>query len=309
MTTRDQTIEATFASMVDALRAIVHRGSDCDYDLEHERPRPCPCVRCTALHALRLVEDWRYMGARWDRTQTSFNPREAALAAAWKRHFTLIGGGHADFRLHQILADSEYEVEHGDRPSPRDWYVASSVVQWLATNVGSSILEQAGWSYRHYDSDRRAMDVARHDRDRGVTRETIEVVSALLVDSSGQNMLMGKRRVGKRRGEMWEHPGGKVEAGESRQDALVRELREELGVEAVIGPSLARTTIAVEAVLHLTLYSVTLAEGSPPPSAIDHERLAWVTPEHAVMQLACTPATYAWHDQVVDFMAGRGKGR
>ena len=48
--------------------------------------------------------------------------------------------------LAQILKDDHI-------PSARDWYVATSVIQWLATNVGMTVLEAAGFKYQQWDQD------------------------------------------------------------------------------------------------------------------------------------------------------------
>jgi 8-oxo-dGTP diphosphatase len=60
-------------------------------------------------------------------------------------------------------------------------------------------------------------------------RPTIRVVAAALFDSRGQ-VLIAERPLGKHLAGRWEFPGGKIDAGESDEAALRRELREELGV-------------------------------------------------------------------------------
>lgn len=64
------------------------------------------------------------------------------------------------------------------------------------------------------------------------------VVSAGIIYRRGQ-VLVGQRREADRHALKWEFPGGKVESGESPRQALVRELREELGIDAIIGAELA----------------------------------------------------------------------
>lgn len=64
------------------------------------------------------------------------------------------------------------------------------------------------------------------------------VVSAGIIYRHGQ-VLVGQRREADRHALKWEFPGGKVESGESPRQALVRELREELGIDAIIGAELA----------------------------------------------------------------------
>ncbi len=65
------------------------------------------------------------------------------------------------------------------------------------------------------------------------------LVSAAIIFKNGQ-VLLGQRRKGDRHPFKWEFPGGKVEQGETPRQALIRELREELQIEAKIGPELAR---------------------------------------------------------------------
>lgn len=65
------------------------------------------------------------------------------------------------------------------------------------------------------------------------------LVSAGVIQRDGR-VLVGQRRRGDRHALKWEFPGGKVEFGETPQQALVRELREELQIEAAIGSELAR---------------------------------------------------------------------
>lgn len=136
-----------------ALRAIANR-TDCDYagGLESERPTPCPCPRCEARAALETEALWRFEGRGAWRTETM--PRERKIVAAW-RDYCSVGGdvAKADFRLAQILG--EVDRDHGfEMPTARDWYVATSVIQWMATNVGQSLLEAAGYRYGQYEEDR-----------------------------------------------------------------------------------------------------------------------------------------------------------
>jgi 8-oxo-dGTP diphosphatase len=65
----------------------------------------------------------------------------------------------------------------------------------------------------------------------------VEVVAGLITDARGP-ILLARRTEGRDLAGLWEFPGGKVEAGESPEAALVRELREELGIEVEIGTQL-----------------------------------------------------------------------
>ncbi|TPW19804.1 MAG: 7,8-dihydro-8-oxoguanine triphosphatase, partial [Elusimicrobia bacterium] len=67
----------------------------------------------------------------------------------------------------------------------------------------------------------------------------ISVCAGVILRSGG--VLLARRAPGRRHAGQWEFPGGRVEPGESPQAALKRELREELGIEAVVGEEVTRT--------------------------------------------------------------------
>lgn len=96
------------------------------------------------------------------------------------------------------------------------------------------------------------------------------VAGALIAD--GLLLLAQRSRPAELAG-LWELPGGKVELGESPQDALVRELREELGVETSVGEQLGGE-VPVGNMLVLCAYRVELVSGTPVP--LDHSDLRWV---------------------------------
>jgi hypothetical protein len=134
-----------------------------------------PCRRCRARAALDAVKAWRYGGSvdeparRFDsamacRLTNGWNPRETKIHKAWA---SFMGDyRHADYTLGRILTDRTHgQLESAvDWPSARDWYVATSVVQWLATSVGMSIIEAAGFKYTQWDEDRKTVDAKRAEQ-------------------------------------------------------------------------------------------------------------------------------------------------
>lgn len=72
----------------------------------------------------------------------------------------------------------------------------------------------------------------------------------------------------------WEFPGGRVEPGESETDAVVRECREELGVEVVAGKSVG-PDVPLENGMVLRLYAAELVNGGE-PMAVEHAAVRWV---------------------------------
>src|SRR5580693_10661532 len=102
-------------------------------------------------------------------------------------------------------------------------------------------------------------------------------VAAAVIERDGC-ILIGQRKRGSRHSLKWEFPGGKVEPGETPRDALRRELREELAIEAVIGDELDRYDIQYPGgiLTHLFFYRVT--EFSGEPQNLDFERIVWERP-------------------------------
>lgn len=105
------------------------------------------------------------------------------------------------------------------------------------------------------------------------------VAACALVDPDGR-LLIAQRPETKEMGGLWEFPGGKIEPGERPEDALIRELREELGIE-VKEPCLAPFTFASHryAGFHLLmpLYICRRWEGIP--AALEHAQIKWVRPK------------------------------
>lgn len=103
------------------------------------------------------------------------------------------------------------------------------------------------------------------------------VVAAALINQDDE-ILMQKRPEGCSMAGLWEFPGGKVESGESPENALIRELKEELGVE-VLHSDLSVLTFASEPLdgkhLLLLLYTTHFWEGTP--RAIESPELRWVS--------------------------------
>lgn len=109
---------------------------------------------------------------------------------------------------------------------------------------------------------------------------TVLVVAGVLVEDG--RVLLSRRKAGSHLEGMWEFPGGKVDAGESPTEALVRELREELGIEVIVDDILDvafhRYEEAKKAVL-LLFYRVRRTAASGPPQALDVAEFRWCTEE------------------------------
>ena len=127
----------------------------------------------------------------------------------------------------------------------------------------------------------------------------LDVVAALIV-RQGKILLAQRGPDGDQAG-LWEFPGGKVEAGESQPQALRRELKEELNIEADIGGYIASESREVNGrQIHLHAWRVTAFSGEPRLSC--HQALVWVTPQEALgynLAPADIPLLYAWLTQAI----------
>jgi 8-oxo-dGTP diphosphatase len=104
----------------------------------------------------------------------------------------------------------------------------------------------------------------------------ILVVAAALYDAQGR-VLIAQRPPGKHQAGRWEFPGGKVKPGEAESAALVRELREELGIE--VGASRPFMRLAhtyPDRSVELSLWIVERFGGTP--RGLDGQQLRWVAP-------------------------------
>ena len=114
----------------------------------------------------------------------------------------------------------------------------------------------------------------------------IHVVAGVIRDARGR-ILLARRTLGRDLAGLWEFPGGKVEPGESPEDALVRELREELGIEASVGEAVLRVPQQYpDKRLVLDVRRVTFRGV---PKGLDGQALAW-SPLQALVKYPMPPA-------------------
>jgi 8-oxo-dGTP diphosphatase len=103
----------------------------------------------------------------------------------------------------------------------------------------------------------------------------LEVVAAVVFDEQGR-IFATQRGYGEWK-DWWEFPGGKIEAGETPQQALHREIREELDAEIEVGP-LLRTINYDYPSFHLTMHCFKCRLAGPRVTLLEHEAAKWLTP-------------------------------
>ena len=103
-----------------------------------------------------------------------------------------------------------------------------------------------------------------------------EVVSALIWEEG--RFLICQRPAHKARGLLWEFVGGKVEPGETKPEALIRECREELAVTVAVGDVFMELTHTYpDLTVHLTLFHAKIESGTP--QLLEHNDIRWIRAE------------------------------
>lgn len=103
----------------------------------------------------------------------------------------------------------------------------------------------------------------------------VEVVAALIWDK--EKFMICQRPANKARALLWEFVGGKVEPGETKEQALIRECQEELNITLSVGDVFMGVVHEYpDLTVHLTLFNATILEGIP--QKLEHNDIRWITP-------------------------------
>lgn len=105
-------------------------------------------------------------------------------------------------------------------------------------------------------------------------RDIVEVVAALIWNDD--KFMICQRPANKARALLWEFVGGKVESGETKEQALIRECQEELAITLAVGDAFMDITHQyTDITVHLTLFNATIAAGEP--QRLEHNDIQWIT--------------------------------
>ncbi len=111
-----------------------------------------------------------------------------------------------------------------------------------------------------------------------------EVAAALIWDNN--KFMICRRPAHKSNALLWEFVGGKLEPGETKQEALIRECREELNITVDVGEEFFDVVHQYPDILvHLTIFHATIAEGTP--ELLEHCDLKWITPKEIPQYTFC----------------------
>ncbi len=114
----------------------------------------------------------------------------------------------------------------------------------------------------------------------------VEVVAALIWQ--GDKFMICQRPEHQARGLLWEFVGGKVETGETKEQALIRECREELNILLSVGDAFMDVVHEYpDLTVHLTLFNATISQGKP--QKLEHNDIKWITPEEISNYEFCPP--------------------
>ena len=127
----------------------------------------------------------------------------------------------------------------------------------------------------------------------------VEVVAALIWQ--GDKFMICQRPAHKARGLLWEFVGGKVESGETKEQALIRECKEELDVLLSVGDVFMEVIHEYpDITVQLTLFNAVIAEGIP--QKLEHNDIRWITPAE-IPQYDFCPADVEILDKIMELKA------
>ena len=123
-----------------------------------------------------------------------------------------------------------------------------------------------------------------------------EVVAALIWDDD--KFMICQRPAHKARALLWEFVGGKVESGETKEEALVRECKEELAVTVAVSDVFMEVVHEYpDITVHLTLFNASIADGVP--QKLEHNDIKWITP-HEISMFDFCPADKEILERIIE---------
>ncbi|KAB3526358.1 (deoxy)nucleoside triphosphate pyrophosphohydrolase [Alkaliphilus serpentinus] len=123
-------------------------------------------------------------------------------------------------------------------------------------------------------------------------------VAAIILENESKEVLIARRRKGIAMEGLWEFPGGKIEEGESPQDCLVRELKEEMELDIEVQDYVGESIHSYEDfVIRLMAYRGRILRGEI--KLVDHDKILWVKPLE-LKEIALAPADIPFAGLLLD---------
>lgn len=131
-------------------------------------------------------------------------------------------------------------------------------------------------------------------------------VTAAVIERQGE-VLIARRKPSSGQGGKWEFPGGTIEPGETPEQCLARELKEELGIEPEVGEFIAQSRVATDGwILELLAFRVRSYKGEARASV--HDELRWVEPRD-LSSFDLAQADRELLNPILNIIARPGRGR
>jgi 8-oxo-dGTP diphosphatase len=235
-------------------------------DTAHLRLRAASAGPPRVALALRLLVEERLSGRRLGEFAVDLaSPRQAKLSIFWPDHTAKHEFLTESLRrcLRMLFDNFGVGLVTAEIPDENQGFIEIlAPLGFIADEDGVGRLTLAGWQATR------------------LQRKILLVVAAALIDPDGR-VLLARRPPGKSMAGQWEFPGGKLAAGESPEQALIRELREELGIETSES-CLAPIAFASHDYdhFHLAMPLFALRQWSGQPRPIEGQTLAWVSKQH-----------------------------
>ena len=133
----------------------------------------------------------------------------------------------------------------------------------------------------------------------------ITVACGLLTNEDGY-ALMGRRLSTGKCPTLWEYPGGKVEPGETVEQAVVREWSEELGLAIVAKERVSIAHYEWESPIRLVLLAVELVDAAAViESGNSHDMIAWYAPNYSLNWVPMTPSCYMFYQDILKYLRSK----
>lgn len=141
-----------------------------------------------------------------------------------------------------------------------------------------------------------------------MSRKRITVVSGLIINSNKEILMALRLNDGQAFPNEWEIPGGKVNTGETERGALVREMKEELGIDVEVGQLVSVASVYWGCSVNMLLYECT-ALGDKLPQPLTSQKLRFMKLDQSHGVVPCLPSLAMWYQDIAEHVISVEKGK